>query len=56
MQSIKHPLVGEKLYTTSNLKKQDELLGFSRQMLHSYSLSFVEPITKENINYYICFL
>ena len=53
MQSIKHPLVGEKIYTTSNLKKQDEKIGFVRQMLHSYKLSFVEPITKENITIFL---
>lgn len=47
MQSIKHPLVGEQIYTNSNLKKADAMLGFTRQMLHSYHLKFNDPISGE---------
>lgn len=47
MQSLKHPLVGEQIYTNSNLKKADAMLGFTRQMLHSYRLKFNDPISGE---------
>ena len=47
MQSIKRPLVGEQIYTNSNLKKADAMLGFTRQMLHSYHLKFNDPISGE---------
>lgn len=47
MQSHKHPLVGEQIYTNSNLKKADAMLGFTRQMLHSYHLKFNDPISGE---------
>ena len=47
MQSLKHPLVGERIYTNSNLKKADAMLGFTRQMLHSYHLKFNDPISGE---------
>lgn len=49
MFSIKHPLVGEQLYTNSNLKKENEKLGFTHQMLHSYKLSFFDPVNGEKI-------
>ena len=50
MQHIKHPLVGEKIYSYSNLQVLDEKLGITRQMLHSYSLNFEDPISKKVID------
>ena len=49
MQSIKHPLVGEQLYTTSNLKKADFERGYKHQMLHSYKLNFYDPVNGKKI-------
>lgn len=41
---IGHPIVGDTLYgVESNL--------ISRQALHSYRVSFIHPITKENVTY-----
>ena len=50
MQTIKHPLVGEQIYTTKNFKEEDKKNNFSHQMLHSYKLNFVDPISGEEIN------
>ena len=50
MQHIKHPLVGEKIYSYSNLQALDEKLGITRQMLYSYSLHFEDPISKKIID------
>lgn len=50
MQSIKHPLAGEQIYTSSNLKKIDKENGFYRQMLHSYKLEFVDVISNSIIS------
>ncbi len=49
MQTIKHPIVGDQVYTTNNLHKEDKLNNYIHQMLHSYKISFTEPITKEKI-------
>jgi 23S rRNA pseudouridine1911/1915/1917 synthase len=49
MYSIKHPIVGDNLYTTSNLHKEDIYNNYSHQMLHSYKINFTEPITGEEI-------
>lgn len=49
MYTIKHPIVGEQLYTNSNLRKEDTENGYIHQMLHSYKLHFIEPITGEEI-------
>lgn len=49
MYSIKHPIVGDNLYTTSNLHKEDIYNNYSHQMLHSYKINFTEPITGEKI-------
>ena len=49
MQYIKHPIIGEQLYTSSNLKQRDFYNGYTHQMLHSYKLYFKEPITGEEI-------
>ena len=46
---IKHPLVGEQLYTTRNLILQDKNNGFNHQMLHSYKLNFYDPVNGEKI-------
>ncbi len=41
---IGHPIVGDTLYgTESNL--------INRQALHAYRVSFIHPITKENVTY-----
>ena len=48
-QSIKHPLVGEQIYTQSNLRQIDLNEGYTHQMLHSYKLSFNDPVNGERI-------
>ena len=50
MHSIKHPIVGEQIYTIDSLRKQDRENGFFHQVLHSYKLHFIEPITGQEIN------
>ena len=49
MQTIKHPLVGEQIYTQSNLRQIDLNEGYTHQMLHSYKLSFNDPVNGERI-------
>ena len=49
MQTINHPLVGEQIYTTSNLKNDDMKNNFIHQMLHSYKLKFFDPVNGEKI-------
>ena len=49
MQSIKHPLVGEQIYISNNLRQEDKINEYNHQMLHSYKLHFIEPITGEEI-------
>ncbi len=49
MFSINHPLVGEQLYTKANFKNDDKQKGFFTQMLHSYKLSFYDPVNGEKI-------
>ena len=49
MQTIKHPLAGEQLYISGNLRQVDVKNGYNHQMLHSYKLCFIEPITGEEI-------
>ena len=44
MKHIGHPLVGDWLYNPSSAE-------MSRQALHSYRLSFVHPITNENMEF-----
>ena len=48
-QSIKHPLVGEQIYTQHNFKQIDLREGYTHQMLHSYKLSFNDPVNGERI-------
>ena len=49
MQTIKHPLVGEQIYTQHNFKQIDLREGYTHQMLHSYKLSFNDPVNGERI-------
>ena len=49
MFTIKHPLVGEQLYTNNNLKQYDLKNGFTHQMLYSYKLCFNDPLNGEKI-------
>ena len=49
MQTIKHPLVGEQIYTQSNLRQIDLNEGYTHQMLHSYKLSFNDPVNGKMI-------
>ena len=49
MQSIKHPLVGEQLYTNNQLRNEDAKKGYTHQMLQSYKLSFNDPVNGEKI-------
>lgn len=46
MKYIKHPLVGDELYTN---KKDD--LGAKGQMLHANKLGFIHPLTKEHVEF-----
>ena len=48
------PIIGDQLYAkgkTISSKMPDKLKLFSRQALHSYSLSFIHPFTKEKLNF-----
>ena len=49
MSSIGHPLVGEQIYTKASYKNEDKKNGFFQQMLHSYKLSFADPVNGEKI-------
>ena len=44
MKAIGHPLIGDFLYNPENTQ-------MDRQALHSYKLSFVHPITNENLSF-----
>ena len=44
MAYIGHPLLGDDLYG-------GDTSFIQRQALHSYKVSFIHPITKENVNY-----
>ena len=44
LQSIGHPVVGDKLYGRSNIKDQKtKMLGIERQFLHAESIEFTTP-------------
>ena len=48
------PIIGDQLYgkgKTISSKMPDTLKFFSRQALHSYSISFIHPFTKEELNF-----
>ena len=46
MVSIRHPLLGDKVYST-NIQPRPELRSVPRQMLHATSLTFRHPVTSE---------
>ena len=50
MQSIKHPLVGEQIYTNSIFRNDDAKQGYIHQMLQSYKLNFTDPVNGEKIS------
>ena len=50
MHTLKHPIVGEQLYTTNNFRQIDVKNGYSHQMLHSYKLRFRDPINGDEIS------
>ncbi len=52
LEYIKHPIVGDPLYTAATPKARGVSLGLSRQFLHSYSLSFDHPITGEQLAFH----
>lgn len=43
MQYIKHPIVGDPVYTTYAPKAPSANLGLTRQFLHSYKIGFTHP-------------
>jgi len=48
------PIIGDQLYAkgkTISSKMPDKIKFFSRQALHSYSISFIHPFTKEELNF-----
>ncbi len=57
MNYIKHPIVGEKIYTNKNIYKnlkislniKKEIKKLNRQALHAYKLKFLHPIKKNKI-------
>ena len=55
---IKHPLVGDKTYGTSQRfakntsdDLKDFIIKFPRQALHARELSFIDPSTNETVNF-----
>ena len=48
MRHINHPLVGDPLYGKRNAGRAD--MGLDRQFLHSWSVSFVHPVTGQKIS------
>jgi 23S rRNA pseudouridine1911/1915/1917 synthase len=52
MQYIGHPLLGDSLYGgPEQLVLPDKILMLKRQMLHSWKLSFIHPVTSEMMNF-----
>lgn len=50
-QSVKHALIGDKLYGNDKLNQVfKDKLGLSRQFLHAYSLSFQHPENKKKVD------
>lgn len=45
--SLNHPIVGDETYGNKN-----EKIKAKGQMLHAYSLNFIHPITKKNMNFF----
>ncbi len=60
MNYIKHPIIGEKIYTRKNISKQfnipkiikKKICNFKRQALHAHSLRFKHPNNKKKITLY----
>ncbi len=48
LSKIRYPIVGDKLYGLKDINSS-LLKNVKRQMLHSYSISFIHPYTKERI-------
>ncbi len=46
--SLNHPIVGDETYGNKN-----EKIKATGQMLHSYYLEFLHPITKENLSFIV---
>lgn len=51
MNSIGHPLVGDKLYGESSQRNQEIEQLMTRHALHAYRLSLVHPITKQRMEW-----
>lgn len=51
MQYIRHPIVGDPVYTSHSPKSPRSALGLERQFLHSYKIGFDHPITLERIEF-----
>lgn len=51
MEYVKHPLVGDPVYTNHSPKAPVAQLGLKRQFLHSYRLAFNHPITEERLSF-----
>ena len=51
MEYVKHPLVGDPLYTANRPKSESSNMGLRRQFLHSFMLSFDHPITLEPLTF-----
>ena len=51
MTSIKHPLVGDKLYGSAPRGTPEILRNFPRQALHAGYLSFIHPRTKKEVSF-----
>lgn len=51
MEYIRHPIVGDPLYTSHAPKNVQASRNIERQFLHSYKLDFVHPITGEHLSF-----
>lgn len=51
MQYAKHPLVGDPVYRSGAPKAVSADLGLTRQFLHSFKLSFIHPVSGEELEF-----
>lgn len=51
MQYARHPLVGDPVYVAHAPKDPSASLGLKRQFLHSFRLSFMHPLTGEELDF-----
>jgi len=51
MEYVRHPVVGDPLYTSGMPKAHTANLGLERQFLHSYRLGFEHPMTGEQLQF-----